>query len=176
MNRRNNMVIGGIFVLLGCLFLLKNLNIFDINFDIFDIFSLVSTFWPALFLILPGALMHLKFFSGSNNDAGVLVPGGILVTTGAVCQIGMLFGNWTAMWPGFIAAVAVGLFELYLFGTRDKGLLVPVFILGTVSVISFWFSIQGLWWMNMRRALVPIILILFGVMIIFNNRPKRKDL
>ena len=77
MVKKNNIVVGLIFVLLGILFLLKNVNI--INFNIFDIGSAIANFWPAMFLILPSVLMHSVYFTGKNKDAGILVPAGILL-------------------------------------------------------------------------------------------------
>ncbi|GIQ63904.1 hypothetical protein PACILC2_24720 [Paenibacillus cisolokensis] len=67
----------------------------------------------------------------------MLVPGGIVFTVGIICQIAMLFDSWDVMWPGFIFAVAVGLFELYWFGGRNKYLLIPINILTVLSILFF---------------------------------------
>ncbi|MCX7922859.1 MAG: DUF5668 domain-containing protein [Clostridia bacterium] len=176
MYRKNNAIIGLIFIALGVLFLLKNLNIFNIDFDFLDIGFLFKYFWPAIFLMLPGFLMHSAFFSGKNSDPGILVPGGILLTIGFTCQVSMLFGIWHVMWPGFIAAVAVGLFELYLFGTRDKALLIPVGILGGLSAIFFFtISLHGLFDFRFRGFIIPLALIIVGASIMAKNRPGKND-
>lgn len=95
-------------------------------------------FWPAIFVIPLGILFHVMYFGMTRGRApGLLIPGGILCMAGVVCQISMLFDAWSWMWPGFPLAVAFGLFEFYLFGGRNKWLLVPVYILGSMSVIFF---------------------------------------
>ncbi len=164
---RGTMIIGLVLIILGVLFLLSNFGIFQIYFDIFDIGFLFSNFWP-LFLIIPGAIFHYSYFTAKTPDAGLLVPGGILLVAGFTCQISMLFDLWAYMWPGFMLAVAVGLFELYLFGTREKGLLIPVFILGGLSLIFFTFSLGSSW--ILRTYLIPVILILGGILIVARNR------
>lgn len=176
MSRRNNIVIGIIFIALGAMFLLNSLNIFNFYFSIFNFAFLIRKFWPALFLILPGIAFHSAFFSGKNRDAGILVPAGILLTIGITAQISMMFGLWHVMWPGFILAVAVGLFELYLFGNRDKGLLIPVAILGTVSLIFFdVFSLRMMLGFRSGKIIISLVLILIGLSIILKNRSRYDD-
>lgn len=167
-NRRNGtMIVGLVLILIGIAFLLRNFGIFEIYFDIFDIGFLFSRFWP-MFLIIPGLIFHYSYFTAKTQDAGLLVPGGILLVMGLTCQISMLFGIWSYMWPGFILAVAVGLFELYLFGSREKGLLIPVFILGGLSLIFFAMSLGRISFL--RLYLIPAILIFGGLLILFRNR------
>lgn len=165
--RNGTMIVGLILILLGVVYLLKSFNIFEFYFDIFDIGFLVSTFWP-LVLIIPGLIFHYSFFTAKTSDAGLLVPGGILLVAGITCQLSMMFDLWGYLWPGFIFSVAVGLFELYLFGNKDKGLLIPVFILGGLSLIFFTFSLGRIW--LLRTYLVPAILILGGILIVSRNR------
>lgn len=169
MSNRNKgtMTVGLVLILIGIAYLLKNFGIFEFYFDIFDIGFLFSRFWP-LFILVPGLIFHYSFFTGKTNDAGLLVPGGILLVIGITCQLSMLFDLWGYLWPGFILAVAVGLFELYLFGTRDKGLLIPVFILGGLSFIFFAISLGRSW--VLRTYLVPAILIFGGLLIVAKNK------
>lgn len=169
MNSRRNgtMIIGLILILIGIAFLLRNFGIFEFYFDIFDIGFMFSTFWP-LFIIIPGLIFHYSFFTAKTSDAGLLVPGGILLVIGLTCQLSMLFNIWEFMWPGFILSVAVGLFELYIFGTKEKGLLIPIFILGGLSLIFFAISLGRVW--VLRMYLIPAILILGGLLIVARNR------
>lgn len=167
MRRKSTVIIGLVLIFLGVAFLLKNFGIFEIYFDIFDIGFIISRFWP-LFLIIPGLVFHYSFFTAKTSDPGLLVPGGILLTMGITCQLSMLFGLWSYLWPGFILAVAVGLFELYLFGNREKGLLIPVFILGGLSLIFFAMMFGRIW--ILRTYLIPAILIIGGIMIVTRNR------
>lgn len=175
-NRRGNVVLGAIFVIIGVLLLLKTMNILDIYINIFDIGFLISRFWPAFFLIIPGLAFHYGFARGGRRDPGLLVPGGILLVLGIVFQINMLFGGWHILWPGYIFAVAFGLFELYLFGNRDKGLLIPVGILGGLSIIFFTsFSLKELFSFSVNRFLIPLVLIVIGLIIVFRGDSRRKD-
>lgn len=165
--RKGTMIIGLVLILLGIVYLLNNFNIFEIYFDIFDIGFIFSRFWPLIIIII-GLVFHYSFFTGKTSDAGLLVPGGILLVIGITCQISMLFDLWGYLWPGFIFAVAVGLFELYVFGSKEKGLLIPVFILGGLSIIFLTMSLGRIW--ILRTYLIPIILILGGVLIVAKNR------
>ena len=49
------------------------------------------------------------------------------------------------IWPAFIAAPAVGLFLLYLFGERSPGLLVPIGVLFTITATCFFSELLNLW-------------------------------
>lgn len=169
MNNRSKgtMTVGLVLILIGVLYLLKNFGIFEIYFDIFDVGFIFSRFWP-LFILVPGLIFHYSYFTGKTSDAGLLVPGGILLVTGITCQLSMLFGLWGYLWPGFILAVAVGLFELFIFGTREKGLLIPVFILGGLSLIFFAISLGSIGFL--RIYLIPGILIFGGLLIVLRNR------
>ena len=166
MKSRGNIFIGLILIVLGLLFFMKNI----LNFD-FNIGSLIAIFWPSLFLILPGLIFHSKFFASSNRDAGVLVPGGILLFSGLTCQISMMFDIWYYMWPGFIVSVAIGLFELYMFGNRDAGLLVPVGILagtGVTCQVSVFFNAWDIMWPGF---ILSVAIGLFALYL-FGNREK----
>ncbi|MHB8063206.1 MAG: LiaF transmembrane domain-containing protein [Ruminiclostridium sp.] len=165
--RKGTMIIGLVLILIGIVFLLNNFGIFEIYFDIFDIGFLFSNFWP-LFIIVIGLIFHYSFFTGKTSDAGLLVPGGILLVIGITCQLSAVFGLWEYLWPGFVLSVSVGLFELYIFGSKEKGLLIPVFILGGLSLIFFTMSLGRIW--VLRTYLIPLILILGGLLIVAKNR------
>lgn len=165
--RHGTMIIGIVLILLGVLYFLDNTGIFEIYFDIFDIGFVISNFWPMVLIII-GLAFQYSFFSAKTSDAGILVPGGILLVSGLTCQLSTLFHLWGYLWPGFMFAVAVGLFELYVFGTKEKGLLVPVFILGGLSLIFFMIQLGRISFL--QTYLIPLILILGGVMIVVKNR------
>jgi hypothetical protein len=175
MNNKGGRVFGAILVIVGALFLLKNLNIMSPFFEIFDLGYLIGTFWPSLFLLIPAFFFHYGFFAGRKRDPGLLVPGGILLVLGVVFQINMLFGGWDVTWPLNIFAVAFGLFELYYFGNREKGLLIPIFILSGVSLIFFTtFSLNELFGYNTRKVAIPFVLIAIGLLVIFGGRKKKE--
>ncbi|MGG1551063.1 MULTISPECIES: hypothetical protein [Paenibacillus] len=131
MNMNRSAFIGPILILLGVFLFLKG----EVTFSTGSIFA---NFWPTLFVIPVGVFFHwLYFFILQRRGVGVLVPGGILLTAGIVCQLSTLFNIWGLMWPGFMMAVAVGLFELYWFGGRNRYLLIPINILAVMSLLFF---------------------------------------
>ena len=171
MMNKSGKVLGGILIVLGILFLMKNLDIFAPIWQFFNIGTILSKFWPSLFLLLPGLLFHYGYFSGDRRNAGLLVPGGILLVLGLVFQFNMLFGNWNITWPLYILSVAFGLFELYIFGGREKGLLIPVGILGGLSFLFFFsFSLNRLLRFNTRPYALPVLLIIIGIILIGGRR------
>lgn len=165
---RTGKVLGSIFIILGALFLLRNLNIigpFHIN-----IWYILGRFWPTILLLL-GLIFHFSYFTGKRNDPGVLVPGGILLVLGSVLQVNMLFGGWGIAWPVYIFSIAFGLFELYAFGNRDRGLLIPIGILGGLSVICFIaFSADDLLGFSTKPYIVPAVLIGIGLIVLFGGK------
>ena len=174
MNNKTNRIIGIVFVIVGALFLLKNLDIMKPFFDIFDLGYIISRFWPSLFLLFPSFLFHYGFFNGRRKDPGLLVPGGILLVLGVTFQINMLFGMWDVTWPLNIFAVAFGLFELYYFGNREKGLLIPIFILGGLSFIFFTsFFLRVLLGYSASKVAIPLLLIAIGLYVVFSGKRNR---
>ena len=174
MNNKTNRIIGIVFVIVGALFLLKNLDIMKPFFDIFDLGYIISRFWPSLFLLFPSFLFHYGFFNGRRKDPGLLVPGGILLVLGVTFQINMLFGMWDVTWPLNIFAVAFGLFELYYFGNREKGLLIPIFILGGLSFIVFSsFCQRVLLGYSASKVAIPLLLIAIGLYVVFSGKRNR---
>jgi hypothetical protein len=173
MKNRGNLFLGIILVVIGVLFLMRNFGI--AGFQVLNIGYIISRFWPFIFLMIPGLAFHFAYFSGNRRDAGILVPGGILLIIGITLQLSSSFGIWHLIWPGYILAVAVGLFELYLFGNHDKGLLIPVIILAALSLF-FFASMSFRWYfgIDLRRLLVPSILIAVGLLIVF-KRPSDGD-
>jgi hypothetical protein len=169
--RNTGKILGTILVGLGILFLLSNLGLFNF-WSLFGF--IISKFWATLFITLPGLMFHWKFFSGSRRDPRILVPGGILLVIGVTMQFSTLFGGWDITWPFFIFAVAFGLFELYCFGNREKGLLIPVGILGGLSAIFFFsFSLSELLGFNTGPYAIPAVLIVIGIIILSGGKKGR---
>ena len=84
----------------------------------------------------------------------------------------MLWDIWGFMWPGFILAPAVGLFELYLFGKQSKGLLIPVGILTGLSLIFFSMTFNTLG--TMARYIIPAMLIFIGVVVLTKDKRRQQ--
>jgi len=126
-------ILGPLLVLLGA-YLLFNAGD-NISYGPGTIFGY---FWPTLFVIPLGLFFHwMYFYMTGRRGAGLLIPGGVLITAGIVCQISILFNSWGYTWPGFILAPAIGLLELYWFGGRNKWLLIPINILTVLSLLFF---------------------------------------
>ena len=122
------LVPAGIFLALGITFLIG--ETFSYRF-----------IWPG-FIAAPAIGLLLLYLFGSRSP-GLLVPVGILLTVAGTCLLGEVFHIWGIVWPGFILSPAVGLFLLYINGKRQSGLLIPIFILTSISVIFFSVSSLG---------------------------------
>ena len=154
--KKINYLFGLLLLFIGVLLILANFGEIEIVWE---------NLWP-LFLLIPGILFELSYFI-YRKDAGLLVPGGILITYGLLFLVNAIYG-WHLMdnlWPIFPLGVAIGLFQLYLFGGREKGLLIPVGILGAVSLF---FLINNLLYVDFR-LLAGILLVLIGIWVIFKK-------
>ena len=148
--KKINYLFGLFLLFIGVLLILANFGVIEIAWD---------NLWP-LFLLIPGIVFELSYFI-YRKDAGLLVPGGILITYGLLFLVNVNYG-WHLMdnlWPIFPLGVAIGLFQLYLFGGREKGLLIPVGILGAVSLF---FLVNNLLFVDFR-LIAGIILVLIGI-------------
>ena len=154
--KKINYLFGLFLLFIGVLLILANFGVIEIAWD---------NLWP-LFLLIPGIVFELSYFI-YRKDAGLLVPGGILITYGLLFLVNVNYG-WHLMdnlWPIFPLGVAIGLFQLYIFGGREKGLLIPVGILGAVSLF---FLVNNLLFVDFR-LIAGIILVLIGIWFIFKK-------
>jgi len=69
------------------------------------------------------------------------------------------------LWSGFLLGPGLGFFFMYLLGNREKGLLIPAFIL-IVLAILFWMGEESF------RFIWPILLIVVGIYLLVKNRFK----
>lgn len=157
---------------LGIIFILLGVFLFSSRGTTMEPGSVFGYFWPSLFVIPLGILFHwMYFYATRRRGSGLLIPGGILLLGGVICQISMLFDIWSSMWPGFLLAVALGLLEFYWFGGRNRWILVPVFILGSASLIFFTiFTLATI--INFHflgQTSVAFILIVAGLVIMFSK-------
>ena len=102
-NSRTSVVIGGILILIGAIFLF--VNVFQINF---------GQVWPIVFFII-GAGFYLPVLllaHDRQNLAGLLVPGTIMFGLGVIFFYNILatnWGSWAYIWTLVPAAVGLGL-------------------------------------------------------------------
>lgn len=133
------------------------------------VFSFIgSVFWP-LFILVPGLVLQFLFFSRLAPSA-ILIPAGILTTYGLLFLICNGFG-WHLMlylWPIFILGVAVGLYEYYAFGERDRSVWTAALVLGIVSLALL--SLMLLWTIGIY--FVALILIVVGLWLVFSNKKR----
>ena len=138
MKNSSKYIIGAVLIIIGILAIFGNIGFLTFSW----IFKLT---WPTI-IIMISLFFFLGYFTRRPQGAGFLVPGGTLLTIGATLMIGQMFPFLERyIWPAYIAAPAVGLFLLYLFGERSPGLLVPVGILMTISATCFLSSLFNLW-------------------------------
>lgn len=144
-------------ILVGVILLMIKMGILNIGWN---------TLWP-LFVLVPGIILEVSFLF-NREIPGILVPGGVLSVIGLTFFICAIFG-WHLMsylWPLMPFGVAFGLFQLYVFGGREKELLIPVGIIGGVAIIALCSTLMT----ALVGGFIPIILILVGGYLYFMNR------
>lgn len=158
MNRQSAAVGIGI-VAVGLIILLGKLGVFAF---------IGNVFWP-LFVLIPGVLLHVLYF-GRMVPSVALIPAGILTVVSVILMIGNWFG-WGLMkymWPLFPFAVAVGLYEYYVFGfNRSKQIWTAAMGLAALSVVLFGMTLLWTWGIY----LLAVALIGFGVWLVI-RRPR----
>ena len=158
---KTKLIYGLLFLFLGVIALLAAIGVVVLEWDYF---------WP-LFLLLPGFSFEYGFFSKKGKNSGnpsILIPAGILITISILFYVNIFFG-WhlmTLLWPVFILAPAIGLFQFYLFGSKNKGILLPVGILTGVGVFSLIITMLHI---NFFVYIFSVILITVGVYFIFKG-------
>jgi len=160
--KNSNIVMGAVLVALGCILLLSNLGYINFSWDYI---------WP-MALLLPGIYLHFAYFTKIDKNPGNLVPAGILTTYGLMAYAVAFFGWGTmaSLWPFILLGIAIGLMELYLFGTRDKGLLVPISILGGLGLMLL---SKTYFFFDLKKVVIPAILVVLGVLILSKREHKQ---
>jgi hypothetical protein len=156
--KRNNMSVGVLLIVVAVVLLLGKLGVFGF---------LGRLLWPLL-VLAAGALLHMLYFN-RTLPAGVLVPGGVLVTYSLMFLFCNVFG-WGAMsflWPGFIFGVAVGLYELYFFERRDRGALTAAIVLAIIAAVLFGMTVLA----KLGIYFIAVVLVIAGLLLIW-RRPR----
>jgi hypothetical protein len=164
----NRIIAGAVLILLGVGLYLNQGHPIGVG-------TIFGHFWPSLFVIPLGLFFHWLYFGMTAPRApGLLIPGGIIFTAGIVGQISMLFDSWGLTWPGFILAVAVGLFEFYFFGGRNRYLLIPINILMVLSLLFFGVFTLGAIFTHLvvGGPILAIILVLLGAYTLIGGKRK----
>ncbi len=149
-----SLIWGVMLIIIGFVFLGSNLDWF--SFDWGDL-------WPSVLIL--GGLFFWFGWLFNRKEFGLLMPGSILLVYGIMFQYSALYG-WYRMdelWPGFLLGPGVGFVFMYLLGNREKGLLVPAFIL---------IGLAGIFWIgdDAFHYFWPLLLIGIGIYLLFKNR------
>ncbi|PWK09586.1 LiaI-LiaF-like domain-containing protein [Tumebacillus permanentifrigoris] len=127
----------------------------------------VAYLWP-LFMLVPGIMFHVTFFSNPKQSrSGLLVPGGVLIVYGLLFLFCNIFG-WDSLenlWPVFLIGPSVGLFESYLFGSRQPGLLIPASILMVLALLFLGFNVLS----GLLGGGLGVVLVLAGLWVLFGR-------
>jgi hypothetical protein len=160
--KKRNSLFGIILIFIGSVLLAD--QIYGINFLSF------SNFWP-IFILVPGVLLEISFFSLKKEPA-ILVLGGLLTTTGLLF-IFETSTNWqysTETWPIYTFGLAIGLFQYYLFSKKNKLLLFFIFLIAFISLFSFAINFLGniYIWLS-YGLLLPCLIIAIGIYVFLKN-------
>ncbi len=152
-----SLIWGIILIAIGFLFLGQNLNWFNIRWD---------HLWPLL--LMGGGLLFWIGWLAKRREIGLLMPGTILLTYGALflyCENNGWFWMET-LWPVFLLGPGLGFLFMYLLGQREAGLLLPAGILIVLSFL-FWAG-EGAF-----TYFWPALLIVIGLYLLFKARNRK---
>jgi len=155
--KKSGILPGLMLIAAGVILLASNIGLIGFNWNFI---------WP-LFLLIPGLMFELSYF-GRRRNPGVLVPGGILTVYGLFFYFNIITG-WNFMdklWPVFLLGPSFGLFQLYVLGGREKGVLIASTILGFLSAVFLSFSLFGF----AADFIGPAALIVFGLLILTKDK------
>ena len=137
--KRGSIVVGGILILIGAIFLF--VNVFKIDF---------GRIWPIIFFII-GAGFYLPVLLMPNdrqNLSGLLIPGTILFGLGTIFFYNTLtdnWGSWAYIWALIPASVGLGLLIAARVGhwgsdTMKVGFWMFVISVGVCLVLAVFFG------------------------------------
>jgi hypothetical protein len=170
MNKSYSMI-GLLLVAVGALLLVMK-SIFGINILELD----TGDFWVFIVLLV-GLSFELSFFI-TGSKPGLLIPGGIITTIALLFMFEVVtdwnFSEYT--WPVYIFSVAVGLFQMYLFSKREKGLLISSMIVaGVAAFFMACMILSEITSLVKPSFFIPFALIASGVAIFASGRSKRSQ-
>lgn len=131
--------------------------------------------WPAFPLAFGLGLCGMFFFGEGRTKKmeGVLMPGTILTLLGLAffysAQVG--WNSWARLWPIVPFSIGLGFYMMYLFGKKEKELLIPGTILSSVGLIFFLVFFVG----KTTYVLWPVIVIAVGVGLMFHYFKFRRN-
>ncbi|MHB8062838.1 MAG: hypothetical protein ACYDG2_09435 [Ruminiclostridium sp.] len=168
--RRGSHLIGLLLIAIGAVVLVLK-TVFDIRIFEFDSYD----FWVFIVLLV-GLAFELGFFL-TRSKPGLLIPGGIVTTIALLFMFEVTtdwyFAEYT--WPVYILSVAIGLFQMYLFSKREKGLLISSLIVGGIAAFCGFSIIISQLTADFIELFIPVSLIAGGIALFFSNSSKKKS-
>jgi hypothetical protein len=171
-SKAGSVVIGGVLVLVGILFLLG--QFLDLAFGL----DLGRFSWP-FFIIIPGIVLYLgAFLLASNSGRGLAIAGSIVTMTGTILLIQNITGLW-ASWAyawALIFPTSIGL-GLSIYGllrgqadTVRSGTNMALIGGGMFLIGAFFFEgIIGVSGFGLSNLFLPLLLIGLGVLLLLRN-------
>ena len=145
-----SLLIGILLVFLGLIFIANTLQLWKLESS-----------WPVIYLFV-GIGFVLAYFL-SPNSAGMLMPATIMIFSSVPLLLCSVTDNWhwmVKLWPLFLLGPAAGFFAMYFGGIKEKGLLLPGFILTGVAAVFFLaFNYLSFFW--------PILFLVAGAILIY---------
>jgi len=155
---------GWILVVIGVLLLLGSLRV--INW---------GGIWP-IFPLALGVAFYAGFFGRKEKPAGsvgLLMPGTILI----ILSLAFFYCNlvgwdvWERIWPIAPFSVGAGFFAMYYWGTKERGLLIPGWILVGISLIFYIIFSLG----RGGRITLALVVIAAGVLLLISSSKSKRE-
>jgi hypothetical protein len=173
-DRRGGVVIGGLLVAVGALFLVGNAVGLDVG----------EVGWP-LFIIVPGLILFATSFAiGGTAGSGPAVAGAIVTTVGLILAVQAatgLYATWAYAWA-LVAPTSVGL-ALVLYGglVGERSLVkdgLPTLGVGLALFFGFGVFFEGVIGLSGERvaglqSILPIGLVVIGVVLVLGGLRRR---
>ena len=144
-------------IVIGLIFILGNFGVFHPDWGV--VFT-----WM---IMIMGVLFWLGFLTDRTRDF-LIMPGTILVIYGIVFFLIAKY-DWATignMGPLFILAPALGLYFTYLFGRKNKSIMITAMVLGIITLIFLVNSVPVL------KYVWPFLTVAAGVYIIMHPEKK----
>lgn len=157
-------------------------GVFTLLGQVFSGLNFWGFIWP-FFIIGFGGMFYLGMFAGGKSVSGLAIPGTIITSIGLILLYQNLTGHWESWsyaWAVIVLAVGLGIYIMGLYGEDEgqrnagKGLMK----VGAILLIVFGGFFEMIFSIGshsvLRQSIFPIILILFGIYLIY-ARLARKE-
>lgn len=138
-------------------------------------FDLIDFHW-SIFLVIFGALFFVTAIRSA--DKGGVFPGTILLLTGLLFYLKdqyIIHDSMYYIWPLFLVIVGIAFFVLFIFRSKEWGLMIPggILIIGGMIFLAHNYDMFPYNPFRMILHYWPVILILIGIKLLIDGR--RRD-